>query len=190
MPRERESAMTEELINERLAREILGRYSRAKDDNKPHLLTEVFSPGAVLEMEVATENISFPASTAGLDEITGVLVRDFSRNWENVYTFCFEDSLSYRERGLSCGWLVAMNDRNDGSVRVGRGRYDWAFCDENGLLSDHLVISIEQMVALPPGCSGQILGWVSSLPYPWCDSALAFTAMPALDSLSPLRPAV
>jgi hypothetical protein len=50
-----------------------------------------------------------------------------------------------------------------------------------------LIITIEQMLVLTPESADQVLGWVSKLPYPWCESAAMFQTMPQLDVLTPIK---
>jgi len=75
-------------------------------------------------------------------------VRDFNLNYENVYTFCLSDSLKTSKNELSCCWLVGMNEKEGGRVRVGCGIYNWPFDAERDGLADHLAITIETMVVL------------------------------------------
>ncbi len=168
-------------------------YIRAKDDNKPHLMKVAFTDSATLEMKVKTDNISFPAETIGLDAMSNVLVRNFSQTFENVYTFCLSDSFVSQGNVLSCDWLVCMSERDGGKVRVGAGKYDWHFQDEenrtaniNGIVSTlatKLVITIEQMLILSPDHSDQIMEWAGKLPYPFSDSEQMIEYIPDLESL-------
>ena len=170
---------------------IIKNYIRAKDDNKLHLMKSVFTDSATLEMRVKTDNISFPADTVGLEAITNVLVRNFNQTYENVYTFCLEDSFNNQHDATSCIWLVCMTERDSGNVRVGAGKYDWRFEDaENPLaniLATNLVITIEQMLVLEPIHSEQIMEWARDLPYPFCDSERMFASMPDLEPLELIR---
>lgn len=162
-------------------------YLLAKDQNKPHLMKEAFTASATLKMEVKTENISFPSTAVGLEEITDVLIKKFSATYENIYTFCLSDSVASNDDNLSCNWLVAMSDKANGNVRVGCGEYHWHFDNEANGLADALIITIEQMLVLTPESADQVLGWVSKLPYPWCESATMFQTMPPLDALTPIK---
>lgn len=71
----------------------IARYVTAKDNNKAHLMPLVFTTDAMLMMQVHSENIDFPPQVIGCDNIADTLVRRFNENYENVYTFCFSDSL-------------------------------------------------------------------------------------------------
>ena len=159
-------------------------YIRAKDENRPHLMEHVFTDDACLEIIVKPETISFPPITRGLASITDVLVRKFATTYENVYTFCLERLNSQaREKGFSCDWLVGMSEREGGHVRLGCGRYDWQFSFEGSLLVERLVITIEVMQVLPPGCNKAVFGWLSGLPYPWCSAEVIAKTAPALEGV-------
>ena len=108
-------------------RDVIRHYIRAKDENRPELMERAFTGSATLSMELQTQNIDFPSLTDGREAITEVLVRDFSRNYENVHTFCLEDSVKVEGDRLSCDWLVVMSTKNGGDIRVGCGSYRWQF---------------------------------------------------------------
>src|SRR5215204_5457681 len=67
--------------------QLLRTYFRAKDENRPHLLHDVFSRDARLTIDNRCAQISFPGMTVGLDGIADVLVRQFSSTYENTYSF-------------------------------------------------------------------------------------------------------
>ena len=174
-------------------------YIRAKDDSKPLLMHHVFTQSATLAMNVKTDNISFPSDTVGLDAITDVLVRDFNKVYENVYTFCLSDSFYYPlinqestapskiTNEIFCDWLVCMTERESGNVRVGTGKYHWHFDNEQNSLVNHLVITIEQMITLTPEFSNQLFEWIGKLHYPFCDSDNLLKFMPKLETLEQIR---
>ncbi len=168
-------------------RESIGRYIRAKDENRPWLMAGAFAPAANLEMIVKPDSISFPPLTEGLEAITNVLVRRFAQNYENVRTLCFGPGPGREELSFSCDWLVGMSGKQDRRVRVGCGRYDWTFLAETPRLVDRLVITVEEMQSLEPGELKSIADWLDRLAYPWSDAALALAAAPAIDELQPIR---
>ncbi|MEO7885436.1 MAG: hypothetical protein ABI893_03785 [Polaromonas sp.] len=159
-------------------------YLRAKDGNRPHLLEEAFVPDALLEMVVNTAAISFPPASRGREAIADVLVRNFARNYENVYTFCLSPPPRNEAGVFSCDWLVVMTEKEGRSVRVGCGRYDWCFA-ASGLV-ECLSITIETMQSLPPAMQDEILPWAYSLPYPWCTAEAAARGAPTLELLAPV----
>ncbi len=166
---------------------IVRSYIFAKDNNKPHLMKKAFADFARLEFVLKTDRIWFPSEAVGLDAMTDILVRKFGQTYENVYTFCVSDSVERVGDEMSCHWLVAMTEREGGTVRVGCGKYDWHFVESGKTVADRLQITIEAMVELKPDLAGQILGWVSALPYPWCDHKALFDSMPDIDALQALR---
>jgi hypothetical protein len=163
--------------------EAIATYIRAKDGSRPHLMRAAFADDAELEIVVKTGAISFPPFTKGEDAITEVLVRQFSRTFENVYTLCLSAPPTSDRNDFSCAWLVGMTERETSSVRVGVGRYDWSF--RSGLVG-RLKISIELMQVLPPEALPSVMEWLSKLPYPWCPIELAARTMPEAKDLRPV----
>lgn len=164
--------------------QAIANYIFAKDYNRPHLMRRAFCEAADLQMLVKSGAISFPPAVRGRDEITDVLVRRFGQTYENVYTFCLCQPPVSGAKNFACDWLVGMSSKADGSVRVGCGRYDWAFAPAGLGLVTQLKITIEQMVVLPPAALGEVMDWLSSLPHPWCGSALALSGMPRGEELA------
>ncbi|MEA2821039.1 MAG: hypothetical protein QOJ86_3043 [Bradyrhizobium sp.] len=160
-------------------------YIRAKDENRPHLMQGAFAPDASLEMKVKTENISFPPASKGIEAITQVLVRDFGRVNENLYTFCLDKPPTDEEAGFRCGWLVGMSDKETRSIRVGCGYYDWQF--GAGELVQHLTITVTTMLILSSNHHRQVMNWLCHLPYPWCPAETASAAMPPITELSEIH---
>jgi hypothetical protein len=161
---------------------ILQSYVMAKDGNRPHFLRKVFAEDASLEMVVKTESIAFPATTHGLTAIADVLVRDFGRTYENVYTFYMQAPPRNAKR-FSCDWLVGMSDKATGSVRVGCGRYDWRFSSHDPQRADQLRITIEAMQILEPASVDVVSDWLAALPYPWCTAEQVAASAPTIASL-------
>ncbi|MGB1238296.1 MAG: hypothetical protein ACPG4U_08800 [Pseudomonadales bacterium] len=151
----------------------VAQYIAAKDNNKPHLMGAVFKSDARLEMLVQTENIDFPSQVEGRAAITATLVRNFNRQFENVYTFCIEDALQVLEDHYCCPWFVCMNDIASGELKVGYGYYRWYFAgEEDGREKfSRLVIEIESMSVFPPEYAHQCYEWLAEIPYPWCEKS-------------------
>ncbi|HSM41655.1 MAG TPA: hypothetical protein VK862_12950 [Afifellaceae bacterium] len=166
--------------------ELIGTYISAKDGNRPWLTGRVFAEDARLEMIVDTDAISFPSTAAGVGAITAVLVREFVRDHENVYTLCLSSPPGADSRQFGCDFLVGMSRRDNGEVRVGCGSYDWSFTDTGPMLVDSLRITIAAMQVLAPGCLLPIMRWLSELPYPWCPARAAAESMPDLRGLEPV----
>ena len=161
-------------------------YILAKDGNRPHLMPEAFTEGAVLRMDVRTDTIQFPQATIGREAIADVLVRRFNQAYENIYTFCVGAPPPVPVPRFEGGWLVVMSEKATGRLRAGCGRYDWTFDSGSGLVSE-LVITIHGMLVLPPELVPAAMGWARTLPHPWCPLDLADSTMPALPDLQPLR---
>src|SRR5829696_2277530 len=88
---------------------VLRGYFHAKDENRPHLLEDVFTLDAQLAIHNQSANIAFPAFTQGRDAIAEVLVRSFTLANENVYSFYLRrPPLAVCE--FTCPWLVGMSE--------------------------------------------------------------------------------
>ena len=155
----------------------IGRYIKAKDQNKPHLMGSVFTQNATLSMKVNSDNIAFPSATAGLNEITEVLIRGFNQSYENIYTLCLKDTWLQRDCEVSCRWLVAMTEKSSGLVRVGFGEYQWVFAKEGLNLVSQLTIVIEDMQLFPAQQQPEIMGCFENLSYPWAATADVLESM-------------
>jgi len=170
------------------ATRLIQTYLRAKDENRPYLMPAAFAPDAMVEMVVPGGEISFPARMDGLDSITQVLVRDFSRSYENIYTFCLDAPVqAVADNGFGCDWLVLMTDKASGSARVGCGSYRWQFRRDYQWRVRRLIIEIRVMRVLPAAKAPALFNWSTRLSYPWTahDEVLAYA--PAWPALEPLR---
>ena len=147
---------------------VVAAYLRAKDHNQPHLMRQAFASDARLEMIVNAGTISFPPAAQGIEAITEVLVRQFSRSYENVHTLCIGAPPAEDAPRYGCQWLVCMSEKDSRAVRVGCGRYDWVFDSAPPRLASQLTITIEQMHSLAPEHLGPLMDWMSNLPAPWC----------------------
>jgi hypothetical protein len=87
---------------------------------------------------------------------------------------------------FSCAWLVGMSQKATGEVRVGCGTYDWSFQPQEPHLATRLRITIEVMEVLPPQHLAAVVGWLSALPYPWCDANAALRSAPRIERLEPI----
>lgn len=170
----------------RTTEQLLRDYFHAKDENRPWYMARAFAPDAGLRMVLKTQSIAFPSEVAGEPAIADTLVRKFGQTYENVYTFYLDRPAPGAVLdAFSCDWMVAMTEKATGNVRVGWGRYDWLFHTDPHRVR-HLTITIESMETLPPDTMHAVFGWVTSLPYPWCDRA-RLDGMPALAGLDSLR---
>lgn len=164
---------------------VLRGYFHAKDENRPHLLEDVFAFDAELVIRNQSANISFPAVTQGRTAIAEVLVRSFTLSYENIYSFYLgRPSADVRE--FACPWLVGMSERSSGHVRVGCGTYEWAFEPHEPHMASRLVVTIEAMQVLPLAQAQAVFAWLRALDYPWSSPEEALRAMPGNELLSPV----
>jgi hypothetical protein len=164
---------------------VLRMYFHAKDENRPWLLDRVFADNAKLEVINRSSAIAFPAVTVGREAIADVLVRDFGRVHENVYSFYMARPPAGAAR-FSCDWLVCMSEKDSRSVKVGCGRYDWVFEPQPPGLARELTIAIETMQVLPPSQSAAVNAWIGRLPYPWASAKAAVDLAPPIEALAPV----
>ncbi len=165
------------------AADLIERYVAGKDGHRPHLLSKAFSEDAALKMRVQTKDIVFPPEANGIEAISKVVCRDLHQRFENIYTFCFSPRPTIVDSLFSCGWLVIMSERDGGAIRVGGGRYDWAFTDDRTQVAS-LTITVSQMGTLSKELIAPVMHWVQQRGYPWIDR---FEAEEAARSLPPLR---
>lgn len=159
-------------------------YIHAKDSNRTWLMQEAFEPDARLEMVVETDAISFPSECMGVEAIAETLGRQFSRDNENVYTFCLSTAPEEGFEPFDCDWLVGMSKRDTGDIRIGYGQYNWIFSDRPDGRIQQLTIKIGAMQVLQVENTQPIMRWLSGLTYPWCPAAEAVLNMPELNGLA------
>jgi len=169
----------------RTPEQVLRDYFHAKDENRPHLMRQVFCEEALLRMEVKSEAIAFPAVTRGLPAISEVLVSRFAQSYENVYSFYLSRPAGDVE-AFGCDWLVGMSVKGSGELRVGCGRYDWRFRRGQPLLANVLAITIEQMQVLPAQQADAVFAWLTGLSYPWTSAQAVLAAAPDIPALVPV----
>lgn len=156
-------------------------YIHAKDGNRPHLIDDAFTPDAELSMALKTAGISFPDSVKGAKGIADVLVSQFAKQYENVYTFCI-GAAPAGGSAFRCDWLVCMSEKSTGLARAGFGSYDWQGAEKSGRIK-HLTITIDEMATLPAETLQPILTWVHKLPYPWCPRDRLRDGAPKIDMI-------
>ena len=155
-------------------RSLLELYVQAKDSVRPQLMREIYAPDAVLTYSIATDSISFPARTVGLDAITRTLVVEFATRFERCKTFYVCDAPPAADaRFVRIPWLVAMRETAARSLRIGRGYYEWTFTDPIRVSAMH--IHIERMDALPDPDAALLAAAHEGLSYPWLARSLLRT---------------
>jgi hypothetical protein len=150
-------------------RSLLECYLRAKDLNQPELISECFSSDAELTFSIATDDIDFPRRVLGAPAIAKTLVADFGERFDQCRTYyvCAEPQVD-EGRVCSMPWLVVMRQRENESLRIGKGVYRWRFGNETGH-ADRIVqlhIHIERMDAVSDPQAGKLNALQASLLYP------------------------
>jgi hypothetical protein len=148
------------------ADEVLEAYFRAKDGNRPRLAERAFHARATLEIRNRSDAIAFPSVTRGAAAIADVLVRQFGRSYDDVCSFYLQRPAP-DATAFSCDWLVGMTAKDDRTVRVGCGRYDWTLQPTPAWRATRLVITIEAMQVLPAAEASGVYAWLEQLAYPW-----------------------
>mgnify|MGYP001604382183 FL=1 len=164
---------------------LMHNYVRGKDGNRPLYMDRVFAPNSTVSIRLNTDAIAFPAELRGLDMIKKVLVREFSRKYENIFTFYLDRPSGLLQR-FSCGWLVAMTEIATGRIRIGCGRFDWAF-HADALHASELQITIDLMLTVAAGKHDILFTWLLDQSYPWADVKHILDSWPPLPELAVLR---
>ena len=168
---------------------LLERYVEAKDGNRPQLMGEIFAPDAVLTYTIATDSISFPPRTAGLEAITRTLVVEFGQRFTRCRTYYVVDDLPGGDAGIPfIPWLVLMREEARSCLRLGRGFYTWTF-ERPGAGPPQVKamhIHIERMEPVED-VGGHLLATLQTpLPYPWLQPATLHDAFDRLPGVGPM----
>jgi hypothetical protein len=153
---------------------LLERYVAAKDGNRPDLMDEIYAPDAVLTYSIATDSISFPPRTVGLEAITRTLVVEFGQRFTGCRTYYVVDGPPGSDASMPfVPWLVLMREAARSCLRIGRGFYAWTF-ERTGagpLRVKAMHIHIDRMDPVQDG-DGHLLATLQApLPYPWLQPA-------------------
>jgi hypothetical protein len=169
------------------AADVIAGYIEAKDCTHLQLLGRAFVEGdCEIELADKTDLLSLPSSSRGLEQIAQMLA-SFGDQYENIRTFCLSRPNSDYLPHFRCDFLVGMNARQDGTVRVGCGQYDWHFGIDDDSRLKKLGIDLEIMCVLPAEQSKLILPLLAALPYPWCSYHQACESIPSIDALRPIK---
>lgn len=151
-------------------RSLLECYLRAKDQNRPELIAECFAPDAELTFSIATDDIDFPRSVAGAPAIAKTLVADFGDRFDCCLTYYVCAAPKLDSHGVcTMPWLVAMRQKDNDALRLGKGTYRWRIGRVSGGM-DRIVqlhIAIERMDVINDPGSIKLRGLQASLSYPW-----------------------
>ena len=152
------------------ARSLLECYVRAKDRNQPEMILDCFAADAELTFDIATDAIDFPRSVTGAAAIARTLVADFGERFESCRTYYVCAAPEVDADGIcTMPWLVAMRQKDNGALRLGRGEYRWRIA-RMGDGSDRIVglhIAIERMDTIDDPGSATLRSLQDTLSYPW-----------------------
>lgn len=152
-------------------RSLLELYIQAKDSVQAQLMREIYAPDAVLTYSIATDSISFPARTVGLEAITNTLVVDFATRFGRCKTYYVcESAPSDDATFVRIPWLVVMREPAAASLRIGKGYYEWTFAQPARVTAMH--IHIDRMDAIPDAEGTLLVSAQAALPYPWLQPSL------------------
>jgi hypothetical protein len=151
-------------------RSLLELYIQAKDSVQPQLMRQIYVSDATLTYSIATDSISFPARTAGLDAITRTLIIDFATKFGSCKTYYVCEAAPLDDSSFArVPWLVVMREPAAASLRIGKGYYEWRFApaaaEATRVTAMH--IHIERMDAILDPDGSRLIGAQSALPYPW-----------------------
>ncbi|MEJ2446060.1 MAG: hypothetical protein P8Y42_21850, partial [Exilibacterium sp.] len=90
-------------------------------------LEEIYLENAVVEFDIASENITFPEKILGNIEIARVLSKDFNQKYHHVKTYYLSKPTNDNSNIYNQKWLVVMRDIESDATRIGSGHYDWEF---------------------------------------------------------------
>jgi len=164
---------------------LLERYVEAKDLTRPHLMQDVYAPGAVLTYSIATDTIAFPSKVEGPEGITNTLVVDFATRFDRCKTFYVCDSVPPQGVSLRVPWLVLMRERAASALRIGKGYYLWEFTQPEPLRVTSMHIHIARMDSIADPQGSLLSAGQAVLPYPWLKPAALRSAFSALADATP-----
>ena len=160
-------------------------YIRAKDQNRPFLLTEAFVDQARFDLQLS-EDIEFGRRAAGQrPETVAETVAVIGAQFLDVFTTTVTESVVDASNSLACHWLAGLVGREEEQLFVNWGRYLFSFGPESRVR--RLQVSFDGGTVLPAGSQAQTLSWLSQLPSPLCSAKELLTGIPELEALEPLR---
>jgi len=134
------------------------------------MILDCFAADAELTFDIATDAIDFPRSVTGAAAIARTLVADFGERFESCRTYYVCAAPEVDADGIcTMPWLVAMRQKDNGALRLGRGEYRWRIA-RMGDGSDRIVglhIAIERMDTIDDPGSATLRSLQDTLSYPW-----------------------
>jgi hypothetical protein len=155
-------------------RSLLECYIRAKDENQSERIFDCFAADAELTFEIATDAIDFPRHVTGAPAIAKALVTNFGERFDRCRTYYICTAPEADADGIcAMPWLVAMRQKDNGALRLGKGTYRWRIAgmsDESARIVG-LHIAIERMDVIDDPGSVRLQSLHDMLSYPWLQPA-------------------
>ncbi|SAL49972.1 hypothetical protein [Caballeronia humi] len=149
---------------------LLECYIRAKDQNQPDLIHDCFAADAEVTFSIATDAIDFPHRVIGASAIARTLVTDFGERFDRCRTYYVCAAPEANEEGIcTMPWVVAMRQKDNESLRLGKGTYAWRISSVPGEV-DRIIglhIAIERMDLIDDPGAVKLRTLQESLTYPW-----------------------
>ena len=168
-------------------KDLLEAYLQAKDFDRPSVIIDCYTPGAVLTYSIATDTIAFPAKLIGSDAIAQTLVRDFRKSFDSCKTYYVCDSLANDANSIDfLPWLVIMRQISTGALRLGKGWYQWGFeRTATGMRVCAMHIHIERMDIIEDPDGNKLHALQDTLPYPWLRLAVLSETLQRIQKQNP-----
>jgi len=149
--------------------DALNRYIDGKDNNRPAVLKALYCSDAVLAFSLDDQSMSFPTRVEGAQEIAKVLSGDFNQRYQRVKTWYLTQPVADgTDQVTEQPWLVMMQEKASGDIRIGCGFYNWRFetnCNPLQVSAHH--IHIHTMLSFPSTRESWLIELQQSLAYPW-----------------------
>jgi len=168
-------------------KDLLEAYLQAKDCNRPSVISDCYTPDAVLTYSIATDTIAFPAKVVGSFAIAQTLVRDFRKSFDCCRTYYVCDSFPQDAEDIGfLPWLVIMRQISTGELRLGKGWYRWGFEPRRaGMRVCAMHIHIERMDIIEDTNGDKRHALQGALPYPWLRPAVLSGTLERLRKQNP-----
>ncbi|SAL86678.1 hypothetical protein AWB67_07255 [Caballeronia terrestris] len=149
---------------------LLECYIRAKDQNQPELIFDCFAADAEVTFSIATDAIDFPHRVIGASAIARTLVADFGERFDRCRTYYVCIAPEANGEGIcTMPWVVAMRQKDNEALRLGKGTYKWRIGSVPGEV-DRIIglhIAIERMDLIDDPGTVKLQTLQESLTYPW-----------------------
>jgi hypothetical protein len=146
--------------------ELVQTYLSAKDHHQPRLYRRVFHPDAVFSSTSPDPSFGQGHEHAGLDAIQRVFA-PLSQACHNIVTLVPRPSVVDDGPIQTSDWLVGMQQRHDGQVRLAAGTYRWTF---RGALASRLDVVMTWVHLTDARNGAPALDWMLDAQGPWVES--------------------